>query len=73
SLISPSDPLRRSGIVTFRHQQINADRLYQLLMNAKVICAERGGGVRFSPHFYTSIDTVNEAFERLDKGIQQLT
>ncbi|VAW86295.1 Cysteine desulfurase, partial [hydrothermal vent metagenome] len=41
SLISPSDPLRRSGIVTFRHQQINADRLYQLLMNAKVICAER--------------------------------
>ena len=72
-LISPSDPLRRSGIVTFRHQQIGATRLYQLLMNAKVICAERGGGVRFSPHFYTSIETIDEAFERLDKGIQQLT
>ncbi len=71
SLISPLDPLRRSGIVTFCHQQIDATHLYQLLMNAKVICAERGGGVRFSPHFYTSIATIDEAFKRLDQGIEQ--
>ncbi len=70
-LISPSAPLRRSGIVTFEHRQINTNSLYQLLMNAKVICAERGGGVRFSPHFYTSIETIDEAFERLDQGIEQ--
>jgi len=50
-----SDPARdrRSGIVTFRHQSADAERLHQFLQGNNVFCAMRGGGVRLSPHFYT--------------------
>ncbi len=71
TLISPSDPQRRSGIVTFCHQKIDSESLYQSLMNVGVICAARGGGIRFSPHFHTSQASINRAFLRLDKCIHQ--
>jgi cysteine desulfurase/selenocysteine lyase len=51
-LLSRDAPDRISGIVTFAHSGTPADTLYQQLMQAGVICAARGGGVRFSPHFY---------------------
>lgn len=60
-LISNEAPDRISGIVTFRHQSMAADELYQKLMASDVICAARGGGVRFSPHFYTPLDQLAEA------------
>jgi len=60
-LISNETPDRISGIVTFRHHSIAADDLYQKLMATDVICAARGGGVRFSPHFYTPLDQLAEA------------
>ena len=47
---------RRAGIITFAPRK-EADQAYRALMQAGVICAPRGGGVRLSPHFYTS-DTV---------------
>jgi len=31
-----------------------------------VICAYRGGGIRFSPHFYNTQQQIREAFVRLD-------
>ncbi|MCF6218849.1 MAG: aminotransferase class V-fold PLP-dependent enzyme [Gammaproteobacteria bacterium] len=71
TLISPSDPQHRSGIITFRHQKIDSEHLYQSLMNRGVICAARGGGIRFSPHFYTSQKSIDRAFLRLDNCIQQ--
>ena len=60
-LISFEAPDRIAGIVTFRHHTIAADDLYQKLMAANVICAARGGGVRFSPHFYTPMEQLAEA------------
>ena len=62
-LLSDPTPRRRSGIVTFRHRKISNPDLYQRLTAAGVVCAQRGGGVRLSPHFYTSwaaLDTVVE-------------
>lgn len=41
------------GIVVFRHKSENSESLYRYLMKNGVLCALRGGGVRFSPHFYT--------------------
>ncbi len=70
TLITPSEPQRRSGIVTFCHQKIDSEHLYQSLMKVGVICAARGGGIRFSPHFYTSKQSINRAFQRLDQCIQ---
>jgi len=55
-LLSRSNPGRMSGIVTFRRKDMDDTGhavLYRHLMDAGVICALRGGGVRFSPHFYT--------------------
>jgi selenocysteine lyase/cysteine desulfurase len=52
-LLSRREPERRAGIVTFRIPGIGSQPLYRQLMARGVICAQRGGGIRFSPHFYT--------------------
>lgn len=57
---------RASGIINFSHQRIPATLLYRELMDAGVVCAHRGQGVRFSPHFYTSTAALDRALERLD-------
>ena len=44
---------RRAGIVTFRFDGESTEARYQQLQKNGVICALRGGGIRFSPHFYT--------------------
>ncbi|MFC1684012.1 aminotransferase class V-fold PLP-dependent enzyme [Pseudomonadota bacterium] len=51
-LLSPLDDERRSGIVTFQIDGVDHAALYSHLMSKGVICAQRGGGIRFSPHFY---------------------
>lgn len=60
--ITNTDPERLSGIVTFKHQAKDSHHLYTELMQAGIMCAYRGGGIRFSPHFYSSRET-------LDRGI----
>lgn len=62
-LISRDEPQRRSGILTFSHQHVPSQRLYETLMAQKVICANRGGGIRFSPHFYTEYDKIKSAVQ----------
>jgi selenocysteine lyase/cysteine desulfurase len=52
-LLSPREPERRAGIVTFRVPGTEPQLLYRDLMKHQVVCAQRGGGIRFSPHFYT--------------------
>ncbi|MGE6659687.1 aminotransferase class V-fold PLP-dependent enzyme [Pseudomonas sp. NPDC077408] len=52
-LLSPTDPARRAGILTFRIDGIDNSTLFQRLKEEQVVCALRGGGIRFSPHFYT--------------------
>jgi cysteine desulfurase/selenocysteine lyase len=65
SLVSCRDETRRSGIVTFRLKAGDPAALYHSLMKQRVICALRGGGIRFSPHFYTDEADLDVAFERL--------
>lgn len=54
---------RLAGIVTFRNTNRDSESLYKHLMGSGVICAHRGGGVRFSPHFYTPRQTIIRAVE----------
>ncbi|MEX0873230.1 MAG: aminotransferase class V-fold PLP-dependent enzyme [Aquisalimonadaceae bacterium] len=65
-LISSSEPERLSGIVTFTAPGADSYSLYSALMESGVICASRGGGVRFSPHFYTPPAAVAEAVARAE-------
>lgn len=53
NLISSTEPERRAGIVTFSLPGVASDTLFRHLQAHGVICALRGGGIRFSPHFYT--------------------
>jgi cysteine desulfurase/selenocysteine lyase len=52
-VITPTEPGRYAGIVTFQPLREPLGELYERLRNANIICALRGGGIRFSPHFYT--------------------
>jgi len=53
-ILSPTDPLQHGGIFTFEKQAADSQLLYQYLVSQGVVCAARGGGIRFSPHFYNS-------------------
>ena len=52
-ILSETNPARRAGIVTFRCDGEDNETRYRHLQDNGVICALRGGGIRFSPHFYT--------------------
>ncbi|MGB5830397.1 MAG: aminotransferase class V-fold PLP-dependent enzyme [Thiohalocapsa sp.] len=60
-LLSPRAPGRRAGIITFRVPGVDQQALYKTLMQGNLMCASRGGGLRFSPHFYTPIDHLDRA------------
>jgi Selenocysteine lyase len=63
-LLSPPEPERLAGIVTFRRRDLDAGghaALHRHLTARSVICALRGGGLRFSPHFYTPMADLERA------------
>ncbi len=64
-LLTPASEHRRAGIVTFKISGKDMTEIYARLMNNKVICANRLEGIRFSPHFYTDIEIINNALEIL--------
>lgn len=62
-LLSSTQSSRQSGIVTFRHTSMDSHSLFTQLRDKGVVCAERGGGIRFSPHFYTPEDIMSQAMK----------
>ncbi len=62
-LITPSTLNRYAGIVTLRHKKHDNLPLYNHLMNKKIICAFRSGGIRLSPHFYTPIGQLDSVID----------
>jgi selenocysteine lyase/cysteine desulfurase len=68
TLITDTSPGRYGGIVTFRHQGGDQQRVYEQLMAQGVMCAQRGGGIRFSPHFYTAPEQIIRAVELAAAG-----
>ena len=62
-ILSETRPGRRAGIVTFRFPDDDTERRYLSLQKQGVICAMRGGGIRFSPHFYTPQRVMDKALK----------
>ena len=62
-LVSSTNPNQLSGIVILRHKQHDSEELYKQLMKSGVICAPRGGGIRFSPHFYITTDKLDRVLD----------
>jgi cysteine desulfurase/selenocysteine lyase len=66
-LFSPAPSALKSGIVVFRHKKIPNPALYRHLMQQKVICALRGAGIRFSPHFHNGLDQIERALAIIEQ------
>jgi selenocysteine lyase/cysteine desulfurase len=61
-LLSPRAPEQRAGILTFRVPEVaDHQALWRTLMQQNLLCAARGGGIRFSPHFHTSMEQLERA------------
>jgi len=60
-MLSPLDDDRRAGIVLFRKTDADTEALYRHLQKHNVICAMRSNAIRFSPHFYTSLEKMDAA------------
>ena len=66
-LITPASDDRHAGIVTFRPRNESVQSLFERLGNENIMCALRGGGVRFSPHYYTPRKQLFKALELLEE------
>jgi selenocysteine lyase/cysteine desulfurase len=62
-LLSERHSRLKSGIVNFKHRRIDNDVLYKHLQKNGVVCALRGGGIRFSAHFYNTLAELDRALE----------
>ena len=52
-LVTPPHPDRHAGIVSVKPLQEEVADLHKRLQSQQVVCAVRGGALRFSPHFHT--------------------
>ena len=68
-LITPLEPERRAGIVAFQVEGTDQRELHGRLRENNVICALRRDAIRFSPHFYTSGQIIDETLEVLTSNI----
>ncbi len=64
-LLTPTQDTRHAGIVTFRPLDESPEALFEMLTGEHIVCALRGGGIRFSPHFYTPRKKLHTALELL--------
>ena len=66
-ILTPSEPNRRAGILTFSPPRQESEEVYKRLLDRGILCAARGGGIRFSPHFYTPANALQFALETLQE------
>ena len=66
-ILTPSGPDRRAGILSFAPPRQKSEEVYRQLMERGILCAVRGGGIRFSPHFYTPANALQLALEALQE------
>ena len=64
-VITPKKDLDRAGIVIFESERHTPSEIYEKLHAENIITAERGSGVRVSPHFYNTTSEVERLLEVL--------
>jgi len=69
--ITPEERTRHAGILTFVPTSGDIERLYRTLQEHRVLCARRGGGIRFSPHFYLPAETLDRALAAVAEGLRE--
>ncbi len=73
TLYTPMDAEFSGGVVTFHIDGVDSRRGFQWLYEErKIVCASSGieqGGIRFSPHIYTSMDGCQQALKAVKELI----
>ncbi len=69
NVITPALPRRRAGIVAFRVVGREQRQLHKQLLEHNVLCALRGGALRFSPHYYVSMEKIDTALDILQSSL----
>lgn len=64
---SSSKPGQYAGIINFIKPSVDNLQLYQHLQSNNVICAHRGDGIRFSPHFYIEHQRIERALALVER------
>ena len=64
-VITPPANSERAGIVIFESERITPTEIYEMLLSENIITAERGSGVRVSPHFYNTTSEIERLLEVL--------
>jgi len=64
-LITPADPTRRAGVLSFAPQ--HPDGMVAALKRAQVTHVVREGAIRLSPHCYNTIDEMDRVLALLDQ------
>ncbi len=65
NLLTLARPKHYGGIVTFEHAHMANSDFFSELSKQGILCAPRGGGIRFSPHFYTSSEVLGKTIDIL--------
>ena len=64
-ILSNSDISNLSGIVTVKMQ--SPDKVFEILNQNKTVCSLREGLIRFSPHFYNTMQEIDRVVDVLQK------
>ncbi|GGM24297.1 hypothetical protein GCM10009425_38880 [Pseudomonas asuensis] len=64
---SATDHDRRAGILTFTLGGKDNTAIFESLKQENIICAQRGAGIRLSPHFYTPQQVLDVTLEIIRK------
>lgn len=64
-VITPQVDSERAGIVIFDSVRLTPTEIYEILHAENIIAAERGTGVRVSPHFYNTTSEIERLLEVL--------
>lgn len=67
-VITPKPDSERAGIVVFESDHYTPAELFALLNEKNIITAERGSGVRVSPHFYNTELEIADLLETLPEN-----
>ncbi|ORU92922.1 MAG: class V aminotransferase [Cycloclasticus sp. symbiont of Bathymodiolus heckerae] len=59
-----------NNIIVFKPSNNLTDDLFENLVSQNVVCAKRGGGIRFSPHFYTPFKIIDRAFVLINSFLE---
>jgi len=61
-----------SGIVSYQLDDLTPEQVVEALDPQGVVCASRGGYLRFSPHFYTPLALLDEAAQKIHTTVALL-